>query len=144
MLTIKSKFGLLELEEEDVINFEYGVPGLEHYKRFVLLQHQENSPFHWLQALDDEGIALVVINPFLLIPSFEFELGPEDVAELELDRPDDAQVWVVSVLRQPLQDSTVNFRAPIIINQRARKGKQVILQDERYAVRQPLLPSKEG
>lgn len=143
-MEIQSKFGAVQIDEKQIVKFPQGLPGLERYTEYVFLQHAEHYPFYWLQSVEEKEIALVVINPFFLKTDYDFELPAQVMEELDLVVPEDMTVWAVVVLRQPLEESTVNLRAPIIVNAKLNKGKQVVLNDERYSIKHPLFSGKGG
>ena len=66
MLKVKTtRFGDIEVKEDDVVKLPAGLIGFPELKRYVLLDHDKDSPFKWLQSLDDGAIAFVLINPLL-------------------------------------------------------------------------------
>ena len=55
-----TRFGLLPIDENQVITFPEGLPGFESHRRFTLVQHPGSdgrSPFQWLQSVDDGALA---------------------------------------------------------------------------------------
>ena len=52
------RFGVLDVEESQIFNFPIGMLGFAKYKLYIVLDHSENSPFKWLQSIDDETLAL--------------------------------------------------------------------------------------
>ena len=58
MIQVKtSRFGDIEVQEGDVIELPHGLIGFPELKKYVLLDHDKDSPFKWLQSLDDGAIA---------------------------------------------------------------------------------------
>ena len=86
-------------------------------------------------------MAKSVIAPTLLLPDYAAEISGDDAYQLELEDPDDADIWsIVTIVGDP-RHSTVNLLAPIIVNRKRGLGKQVILSDARYSLRHPLISS---
>lgn len=137
----------MTLPADKVITFPEGLPGLEGVRRFCLVSLGEDAPFDVLQAVDKPAIRLVTLDPFRWYPGYAVDL-PDAVAEsLDLRAPEEAVVRAVVVVREPLERSTVNLMAPIVINGRTRVGRQVVLHDSPYALRHPLtapLPAAGG
>lgn len=132
---VKSRvFGELEVSEENIIFFEEGIPAFENLKKFVIIKEDE-SPFYWLQSIEDKDIAFVIINPFEIKPDYEFDLPDEVVSKLEIDSPQDVAVFSIVVIPEDVKQTRVNLKAPIIINVNKRKGMQYLLDDERYPLR---------
>ncbi|MEN3000694.1 MAG: flagellar assembly protein FliW [Armatimonadota bacterium] len=135
-----TRFGTITIDEEDIITFPDGLVGLSHLKRFVLIRHSDDSPFRWLQSVDEPGFAMLIIDPWFFRPDYEVVLSDIDVERLQLS--DEAIRWVyvtVSIPPGKPHAMTANLLAPIVINGNARCGRQVILDDERYSTRHPIL-----
>jgi flagellar assembly factor FliW len=133
-MILQSKyFGRIEFAEEKIITFEHGIIAFEGMKRFFIIDNEdENNPLWWLQSVDDPEILFVVINPFTFKPDYDFELLPQDAEELQIEKPEDVVVLAIVVVPEDIKQMTANLLAPVIINIRQRKGKQVVLQDKRY------------
>ena len=83
MLIHTVNFGSLEVPEDKVISFKEGLPGFPQIHRFAILEMEELKPFQYLQALDDPPIALFIINPFMIDPTYEFRLMDSDMEDLK-------------------------------------------------------------
>ena len=134
-----SRFGEIEVEPSKVITMPHGMIGFPEERRFVLLHHGENSPFHWLQSLDREDLAFVCVSPLLFDPKYQVALGGADTRLMQVKDPEDIQVWVVVTIPhgQP-EKMTANLKAPVVINLKTRLGSQVIMDDSKYEVRHQL------
>ena len=53
----------------------------------------------------------------------------------------DLSYYVIAVLKDTLDTSTLNLKAPLVVNALTHVGKQVILPQEEYKFRQPF-PTK--
>jgi flagellar assembly factor FliW len=128
-LKVKTRyFGEIEVGEEKIILFPWGIPGFEHLKRFLLL---EEKTFFWLQSVDDEGVVFAVCDPFLYFPGYEVEVPSVECEVLGLSKESDAVILAIMNFKSP-REIGVNLLAPLVINWRLRMGKQVILEDTRY------------
>lgn len=140
-----SRFGTIEVEESSIIEFVSPILGFDHVKKYVLLDHAENSPFKWLQAIDDPTLAFVTTNPkFFGIP-YEFALPTEAAAQLQVAQAED--VVVLTIVNVPADNPakmTANLLAPVVINQQNFKAAQVVLQDPALSTRTRLLPDPES
>ncbi|WP_039764860.1 flagellar assembly protein FliW [Caldicellulosiruptor sp. F32] len=139
MVVQKSKvqsrvFGELEVNEENIISFEEGIPAFENLKKFVIIKENE-SPFYWLQSVEDKDIAFVIINPFEIKPDYEFDMSDEVLKKLEIQSESDVAVFCIVVIPEDVKQTRVNLKAPIIINVNKKKGMQYLLDDERYPLR---------
>ena len=132
------RFGMVEVNEEKAINFGSGIPGLEQYRKYALLQFEESYPIVWLQSLDDTGICLPVLDTFAVLPDYVFDIDDSDVKELELESPDELHVVSVVVIPEDIQGMTVNLAAPIIINTNTGSAMQIVLSGSEYNVIAPV------
>jgi len=132
------RFGAVEVDEEKIIIFNEGIPGLEQYQKYALLQFEDSYPIVWLQSIEDSGICLPVINTFMVLPEYVFDIDDSDVKTLDLSSPDDLHVLSVVVIPEDIQGMTVNLAAPILINTTTGNAKQVVLTGMEYNVRAPV------
>jgi flagellar assembly factor FliW len=131
-------FGSLEIPDEKIITFKEGLPGFPQIHRFAVLEMEELKPFQYLQALDDPPISLFVINPFMVDPSYEFRLTDSDMEDVSSTNSSELAVYAVATIPENPNEATLNLMAPIVINEKDRRGKQVILHESRYSVKHPL------
>lgn len=132
------RFGTIEVDDSKVLAFKDGLPGLEDYTEFVILQVSESYPVVWMQSTQDEAICLPVIDSFLAVPEYTFNIGDDDVSELKLSGPENLLVLSVVVIPEELEGMTMNLAAPIIINMESGQAKQIILNGGEYNVRYPV------
>jgi len=132
------RFGIVEVDEAKLKVFDEGIPGLEEYKRYALLQFEESYPILWLQSADEGGICLPVLDTFAVLSNYVFDIDDTDVRQLELKGPEDLLVVNVLVIPDNIQSMTANLAAPIIINTVTGKGKQIVLSGSDYNVRTPI------
>ncbi len=139
----------MDIEEENILHFDKGLPGLEEDRRFALLSNEESRPISWLQSLDHREISLPVIDPFKLCPDYSFDISTDDVVSLQIEQVRDVYVLCVLVIPSNIETMTINLSAPIIINVKNKKCSQIILDDRKYRMRTPVSeligrPLKEG
>ena len=132
------RFGPVEVDESKLITFEDGIPGLEEYRAYALLQFEESYPIIWLQSVDEGGICLPVLDTFAVLSGYVFDIDDEDVKALALGGPEDLHVVSVLVIPDEIQRMTVNLAAPILINTVSGKAKQILLSGSDYNVRVPI------
>lgn len=132
-----SRFGLLDVDEQRVLQFPSGLLGFPNYKRFALIQTGSEKCFFWLQCADEPNLAFVVADPSVFFKEYDVPLREETMEELELTDVSLAQVLVVC--NKVDQWLTGNLLGPLIINSANRKGQQVVLTDKKWTTRQPLL-----
>ena len=134
------RFGPVEIDEAKAIVFDEGIPGLEEYHSYALLQFEESYPIIWLQSTEDAGVCLPVLDTFVVLDGYVFDIDDSVVKELRLTGPEDLHVVSVLVIPDDIQRMTVNLAAPVIINTVTGKAKQIILPGSDYNVRVPVFP----
>jgi flagellar assembly factor FliW len=132
-----SRFGPVDVIVDSIIEFPDGLIGLGG-QRYALLSTDANSPFLWLQSLDDPGVALPVTNPHRFFKEFVVELADGDAESLGFDDGEPSDVYVTVTASGVVTEITVNLKAPILI--RDGSGHQVINQRDGVAIKTPLFP----
>lgn len=134
-----TRFGTLEVPDDQLIEFPNGIIGFPDAKRFLILEHGENTPIRWLQAVERPEIALVIIDPLPLVEDFPVERIRKESADLELGDEEELAIAAVVTIPPAPQTPTVNLLAPIVIGVESRKGKQVVLHDAPFHTRHPMV-----
>ncbi len=136
MIKVKTtRFGEIEVKDEDLIELPAGLIGFPELKSYVLLDHDKDSPFKWLQSLDDGAIAFVLINPLLFKSDYTVEVTEAEVSDLSLQAEEDAVISVIITIPHNPQNMTANLKAPLVFNLQNRRGKQLVLSNSAYATR---------
>ncbi|KXZ39061.1 flagellar assembly factor FliW [Alkalithermobacter thermoalcaliphilus JW-YL-7 = DSM 7308] len=125
-------FGEIEVKNEDIITFEEGIPGFENLTEFVIIK-DEDMVFSFLQSIQ-EDVTLILINPFLVNKEYEFEINETTMKKLNINSHEDLSIYTVVTIPEDIKQMRTNLQAPIIINNKERKGRQIIL-DENYPLR---------
>ena len=73
------RFGEIEVSDQELFEFPSGLPGFARLKSYAIIQHREDSPFRWLQSVEDPGVAFVVLDPSLIIDAYKPTLRPSDL-----------------------------------------------------------------
>jgi flagellar assembly factor FliW len=135
-----TRFGVLEIEEEQIIHMRSGILGFPEAQRYMLLEHKKGSPYIWFQSVDHESLAFVLMDPLLFKPDYEVRINPEDSRELELkETPGGIQTFVViNISRGNSSQITANLLGPIVINVQKKKAKQIVLDPNHYSTRYPI------
>ena len=129
------RFGPVEVTEEELIEFPFGLIGLGG-SRYALIDRNPGTGFLWLHSVEDDALALPVVDPRQFFSEFTLTLSSEDSARTGIAEPDSARVYVtVRATPNPL-DITANLRAPLVIA--GGLGYQVLNGDEQASLRAPL------
>jgi flagellar assembly factor FliW len=136
-----SRFGILDVSDETLLFFPSGLVGFPACRRFVVFDAAEGTNYQWFQSVDEPGLAVVIVDVHLLQPDFRIDVPNDGLAELDMTPTDPISIMaVVTIPSGDPHHATANLRAPLIVNLRSRKGKQMILH-ESIPLRYPLLPA---
>ena len=132
-ITIHSRrFGSLEVAPEEIIHFPEGLVGLPGHD-YVVVVHDPESPFCWLQSAEDPDLALPVTDPWRFFPSYVVDVPAAEPAS-------DVRVWVTVRASSKLEEFSANLRAPLLVHEST--GHQVINEAPEAPVRAPLFGSQ--
>lgn len=131
-------FGEMEIDNERIIHFTNGIIGFPKLKKFALI-HDEDSGYgagiKWLQSLEEESFALPVMDPLLMVDSYNPRVDDELLKPIECVEQDDILVLVTVTVPKDITKISINLRAPIVINAQNCKATQIIVDDEEYDVK---------
>ena len=90
--------------------------------------------FMKMVSTDDQNISFTLINPFVL-REYDFELTSQMQELLEASPQSNLLILNIVVIQNPIEDSLINFLAPLIFNTDTKKAGQLILPDnEKYGI----------
>ncbi len=132
-----TRFGMVEIDDQRIMNFPKGMVGFPNCQRFALIQTNDEGVFFWMQSLDRPELAFVVCDPRTFVPDYRVPVKLEELELIGLEAPEDAQVLVI--VNKVDDMLTGNLQGPLVINARNLTGKQLVLSDKRYTTRQPFM-----
>jgi len=124
-------YGLVEINERQKLRFPSGILGFESFKDYAILD-AERQPFFWLQSLDSEEVAFVLINPFLFRPDYEINIDNEELAPVGITDPEKALIFSIVTVPADGSPMTANLQGPLVLNRENRLGFQAVLTDSRW------------
>lgn len=126
-------FGTLDCQEEDVLHFPDGLFGFEEEKRFFLLPFKGgDGSLLCFQSADTPALAFVAVNPFFLKGDYAPVLPAEELRRMGAGKSEELCFYTLCVVRDPVGESTVNLKCPVVINDHTRQAMQVILDSKEY------------
>jgi len=146
-LKIQTKYiGEITIDPKKIINFENGLPGFNEEKKFILLPIPGTAPgsFQTLQSTTTPELAFVVTNPYQVYADYEFRLDKSTVNQLQIESEQDVLILTIVTLKSPFEKSTINLKAPIIMNLKKQQGKQYILNDYSFPTKAPLIKEESN
>ncbi|MDF2472542.1 MAG: hypothetical protein K0R21_324 [Anaerocolumna sp.] len=138
-MLVKTKyFGEIELDEDKIITFEQGIMGFEEYKNYTILydvEDGEKASITWLQSLEEQALAIPVINPLLVKPDYNPIVEDDLLKSLGDINEENLVILLTMTVPSDLTKMSVNLKAPFVINADTRKGCQVIAENQDYQVK---------
>jgi len=87
--------------------------------------------FHTLQDNEHENISFTLVNPYIL-REYSFTIPEETQKLLAITQESKISVYNILVIQKPLENSTINFLAPIIVNHDNNTLTQVVLDPKEH------------
>lgn len=138
-MKIQTKFhGVLELKENKIIDFKYGIPGFEQEIKFIILELFEGSAYKVLQSIQHSYVAFIMVDPWMFESSYEFDLKESVIEELKIKSPQQLEIYSIMTISNDFSKSTLNLLAPIIIHRDENMGMQVVLEGTSYTTKHPI------
>ena len=135
-------FGTVEIEDEKVIHFPQGIPGFDEYKDYVILYDhdgEEQEFFSCLQCATEQGLAFPVVDPFHLMDTYNPMIEDDLLEPLGEFTDEDLMVLLLATVPADVKKTSVNMKAPILINVRNHQAMQVIVENDDYQIKHMLI-----
>ena len=143
-----SRFGEIEVDENNVVHFANGIPAFEGENEFVILPYDQESPYYFMQSLKSPDLAFLLTIPFLFFNDYTFEIDDATVKELGITDSENVFYYtMVTIPNGSIRYMTANLVAPIVLNGANMQAKQVVLEKSNYTTKHRLFPEaakKEG
>jgi flagellar assembly factor FliW len=133
-----TRFGTFEVQADSVLIFPSGILGFPDWTKYVLLDHDTDAPFKWLQCMEAPQLAFVVLDPAYFKADYQIHIPFDALSEIQ--KQDSDELSVVTILTIPSHDPsavTANLRGPLLMNHRTRLCKQLVLSED-LPTRHPL------
>lgn len=136
----------LEFDDSLVITMPQGLMGFPDSKRFCILElDDEGSPFKWFHDIDDTSIALLITDPYQFFPEYHPNILQTHIAELKIDEiEEDLMVFTIVKVSKGGVEAFTNLRAPVIVNAKTKTARQIILDQDEYAVKTTIFKQEDA
>lgn len=135
-----SRFGVLDALDDQMVEIDGGLLGFPDARRYVRVAIPDAEGWLWLQSADDPDLAFLAVDAFLFFPDYDLELPDADATAIELEVSTDAEVLALVTVRRADDGGTdsisANLLGPLVINNRTKVGRQVVLSDSQYSTRE--------
>lgn len=133
-----TRFGQIEVREQDIFEFKEGLLGFGQLRKFIILDDPHDEIFAWLQSCENPDVAFPLLEPEIFSAGFDFGISKSDIESLSLTGLPDGKIFcIITIPKDPTQ-MTANMKAPILLNLKAQLGRQCVLQDNSLAIREPI------
>ena len=112
------RFGHVEVDEAKIIHFPRGLPGFPECGRFIVMDHDRETPLKWLQCVDQPEVAFLVIEPEQVLASYQVDVPTDvlDLLEWNRDSENLPELALFVILNVEGSKLTANLRAPVVVN----------------------------
>lgn len=133
------QIGSIKVDPSKVITFPEGVLGFEEIHEYVIIDFEEHEPFQWLVALNDPEVQFPIISPILVKEDYSPSLAREAVSQIGDFADKDLLLYAIVTIKPGATRVTADLKGPLIINQKTRLGKQIILDSDEYPLDHPVI-----
>ncbi|MEW6594412.1 MAG: flagellar assembly protein FliW [Thermodesulfobacteriota bacterium] len=138
-----SRFGRIIVNADRIITMTSPFLGFPESRRFVLRPHGQESPFLWLQSLDNPTLAFVVLHAASFLADYRPKIPAAVLRELGSPGQDELETFVIlTIPKGNPQQMTANLLGPVVMHVTRRLAKQVLLDPARYDACWPVFPRK--
>ncbi len=137
------RFGTFTFAPSDLFDFAWGLPGFPSLHRWLALTLDTQPNFVWLQSLDDLNVAIPTADPYAVFEDYAPRIPAYAIASLAIAAPTDFATLCVVIVSPNAEEISMNLFAPILLNLKNRRGRQIPLDGSSYSVRMPM-PRKAG
>jgi len=158
MLINTRDFGEVEVCEDELLTFPVGIFGFESVKTYALLSPLGDDVYpKWLQSVEATAPCFIVFEPTSIVDCYEIKLEPYDekllktlkfgalhddnnckrISRQNCCEKQELSLLVIANVPEDFKKTTLNLKAPIVINEENNLAKQVVLPFD-YDFRYPL------
>jgi len=130
-----TRFGELEVDNSDIITFKDGLLGFEQLTKFFIVDPGDQTLILWIQSVDDASTAFPIIEPKIFKPDYSVKLLPAELTSLSLENLNEASIYTILTIPQVVTNMSANMKAPIVINNKTKVARQIVLQDSKLEVK---------
>lgn len=130
-----TRFGHLEVDTKDIVTFKEGPLGFENLEKFFIVDPGDQTLILWMQSIENKSVAFPIIEPKIFRPDYSISLMSSEMAALELETLAEASIYTIITIPQVVTEMSANLKAPIVINNKTKRARQIVLQDNKLEVR---------
>lgn len=102
------------------------------FENMINVQIKEiDEMFSTMYDATNKNISFTIVNPYIL-REYSFDIPTDIRVLLEIKDNSNLSVYNITLIQNPLESSTVNFLAPILVNNDNKTIAQIVLHKEKY------------
>ncbi|MFT7597577.1 MAG: flagellar assembly factor FliW [Acidimicrobiales bacterium] len=140
MKVSSTRLGELDLDDEQIYDLGPGILGFPEGRSYAVIEIDDD--YFWIQSVEDAETAFLAMHPWSFFPDYELDVPDDVLAEIGLDDPTESAVYLLLTTNydgDDLTDVTANLLGPIIVNNKSRCGRQIVLNTGDYTTKEPLV-----
>jgi len=134
-----TRFGEVEVDDNDVFELASPIPGFPKTTNFFFIQKDNIKPFKWMQSVQEPELTFVVVEPYHFFHDYVPQISIYDANEIGASTVEEMTLLVIVVLPEDLTKMTANLRGPLILNRNTRQMKQVFIDSDKWGVRESIV-----
>ncbi len=133
-------YGLIDIDERQLIRFPGGILGFENLHEYVLLDAIQ-QPFYWLQSMDVQEISFVLIEPSVFRPDYSPDVAEGDLEEIGIssEKAENALIFAIVTIPENYREMTANLQGPVIINKDSHIARQCVSLNTQWKTRHRII-----
>ena len=134
-----ARFGEIDIDETRIFDFALPIIGFNEFKKFIILDINQESMFKWLQSVENPDLAFPIVSVFSMNADYSVDIPDNVVEKLKITTAESVLVMnIASIPQDNPQGTTLNLLAPLIFNLDEQLAGQVILSGSGYDISFPL------
>lgn len=112
--------------------FPEGLPGFEDHKEFAFLLNENSNPFILMNFCGETKLSLMCVDPFFILPDYEFNLSQNDKLVLNVSSPAEVVALVIvkidksNIAKGIFSEGSLIVKSPLVFNPKNYFGKQIL------------------
>lgn len=135
--------GTVTVDDACVLHFPKGLFGFEEFRSYALIE-AEYEPFWWLQSTDEQSLAFLLVDPFLIADDYELDIDDKMLGDIGIASPADVYVWAVVTVPSDGGPVTANLQGPLVVNRKTQQALQVVLADSKWTTKHNIIKALQS
>lgn len=123
-------FGTIDIEDDKIIRLAGGMIGFLDLQNFALIfDEEEEGKKHsimWLQSMDEPQVAFPVMHPNDVKEDYNPTVNDDMLKPLGDLTDENTYILVTVTAKKEVKDTSINLKAPIVINTESRKDARLL------------------